>query len=331
MSMSPTPDPLTGDWPPLPFPDWQDTQETLHRWLQIAGKVKLELTPFLNEWWNVALTVTARGLSTGPIPYGAGTFEIAFDFIDHTLFIHTSAGQTRALPLLPRSVAAFYAEFFEILRSLGIEVSINPMPVEIVNPISCAIDHERDAYDADAVHRWWRILLGTERVLQHFRTPFVGKSSPILWFWGSFDLTHVRFSGRPAEPPPGAPRFVQLAEDQENYACGFWPGNANYSGVLLNEPAFYAYIYPEPPDFPTAPVLPAAAAYRPELGQFILPYAAVRESAAPEQAIHDFFSSTYEAAATAAAWDRSLLERHDLPGLPGDRRTPLAARGETDR
>ena len=167
--MSHSPELMAGDWPPLPFPDWQETQETLHRWLQIVGKVKLELSPFLNEWWNVALAVTARGLATGPIPYGAGTFEITFDFIDHTLVIHTSAGQYRALPLLPRSVASFYAEFFDTLGSLGIEVAINPMPVEIVDPISCAVDHERDAYDADAVHRWWRILVGTERVLQRFR------------------------------------------------------------------------------------------------------------------------------------------------------------------
>lgn len=310
---------LSGDWPALPFAEWRETQETLHRWLQIVGKVKLELTPFVNEWWNVALTMTARGLSTGPIPYGMGTFEINFDFIDHSLLIDTSDGQSRALPLIPRSVATFYAEFFETLRSLGIEVRINPMPVEIPNPIACDVDHERDAYDAAAVQRWWRILVQTERVMQRFRTPFVGKSSPVLFFWGSFDLTLVRFNGRPASLPPEAPRFMQLAEDQENYACGFWPGNATYTGVLLNEPAFYAYIFPEPPGFPEADVRPAAAAYRPELGQFILPYAAARDSGDPATAIAEFFTSAYVAAAEAAGWDRAALERHDLPGL-ADRR-----------
>jgi hypothetical protein len=317
MSASPTNVPVLDEWPPLPYPAWRETQETLHRWLQIVGKVKLELSPFLNEWWNVALTVTARGLTTGPVPYGAGTFEVSFDFIDHGLFIHTSAGQTRVMPLIPRSVAAFYAEFLATLRSLGIEVTINPTPVEIVDPISCAIDHERNAYDAAAVQRWWRVLVGTDRVLQRFRTPFVGKSSPILFFWGSFDLTQVRFSGRPAAPPAGAPHFVQLAESQENFACGFWPGNATMAGVLLDEPAFYAYIYPEPAGFKDAPVQPAAAAYREEFGEYLLPYAAVREAPDPEQALLDFFTTTYEAAANAAAWDRDALERYDLPGLTG--------------
>ena len=307
-------------WPPLPFPDWQPTQETLHRWLQIVGKVKLELSPFVNQWWNVALTVTARGLATGPMPYGAGAFEISFDFIEHTLFIHTSDGHTRSMPLIPRTVAAFYAEFFDTLRSLGIEVTINPMPVEIPNPISCEVDVERDAYDAEAVQRWWQVMLQTDLVLQRHRIPFVGKSSPTLFFWGSFDLTQVRFNGRPASLPPGAPYFMQLAENQENVACGFWPGNVTYSGVLLNEPAFYAYIFPEPAALPQAAVQPAAAAYRQELGQFILPYAAIRDSATPDQDLLAFFTSTYEAAANTAGWDRAALEQHDLPGLPGARR-----------
>ena len=317
VSMS-TPDLTRDAWPALPFAEWRETQETLHRWLQIVGKVKLELTPFLNEWWNVALTVTARGLTTGPIPYGAGVFEVSFDFVDHSLLIHTSDGQTRAMPLIPRSVAAFYAEFFETLRSLGIEVSINPMPVEIVNPISCEVDFERDAYDADAVQRWWRILVQTERVLQRFRTPFVGKGSPVNLFWGSFDLALTRFNGRPASLP-GAPRFMQLAEDQENFACGFWPGNANYAGVELGEAAFYAYIFPEPSGFEDAEVGPAAAAYRSDFRQFLLPYAAARDTADPAAAIAEFFASTYIAAAETAGWDRTALERHDLPGLPAER------------
>ncbi len=221
------------------------------------------------------------------------------------------------MPLIPRSVAAFYEEFFDTLRSLGIEVTINPMPVEIPNPISCAVDFERDSYDAEAVQRWWRVTLQTDLVLQRYRTPFVGKSSPTLFFWGSFDLTQVRFNGRPASLPASAPYFMRLAEDQENFACGFWPGNVTYSGLVLNEPAYYAYIFPAPEAFPATTVRPAAASYREEYGEFLLPYAAVRESATPEQDLLDFFTSTYEAAATTAGWDRTALERHDLPGLPG--------------
>lgn len=249
------------DWPDLPLDEWRDTQETLHRWTQIVGKVKLELTSFLNEWWNVALSVTARGLTSGPIPYGNGAFEIAFDFIEHNLSIQTSDGRTRYLPLIPRSVADFYAEFFATLRALEIEVEINPIPVEIDDPISCELDRTRASYDAEMVNRWWRILVRTETVLQRYRSSFSGKSSPIMFFWGSFDLTTVRFSGRPASTPEGVPRFFQLAEDQENVSCGFWPGNPNYAGVMLGEPAFYAYIFPEPPGFAGAEVLPGAAAY----------------------------------------------------------------------
>lgn len=300
-------------WPDLPFDEWRETQETLHRWTQIVGKVKLELTPFLNEWWNVALSVTAHGLTSGPIPYGRGGFEITFDFIDHNLFIQTSDGRRKCLPLIPRSVADFYAEFFVALRALNIDVEINPMPVEIVDPISCELDWTHASYDADAVHRWWRILLQTDTVLQRYRSSFAGKSSPIMFFWGSFDLTTVRFSGRPASPPEGAPRFLQLAEDQENVACGFWPGNPNYAGVTLGEPAFYAYIYPEPPGFAEAAVRPGEATYNPELGQFILPYRAVRDSPDPGAQILTFFESAYEAAATLAGWDRDALE---LTGLP---------------
>jgi len=300
-------------WPDLPLGEWRETQETLHRWTQIVGKVKLELTPFLNEWWNVALSVTARGLTSGPIPYGNGAFEIAFDFIDHNLSIQTSDGRTRYLPLIPRSVADFYAEFFATLRALDIDVEINPIPVEIVDPISCELDRTRASYDADMVNRWWRMLVRTDTVLQHYRSWFSGKSSPIMFFWGSFDLTTVRFSGRPTAPPEGAPRFFQLAEDQENVACGFWPGNANYAGVLLGEPAFYAYIFPEPPDFAGAEVRPDAAAYHPELGQFILPYSAVRELPDPGAGILTFFESVYEVAATLAGWDIGALRLTERP------------------
>ncbi len=232
MSSSATLEPAAEAWPGLPLDEWRETQATLHRWLQVVGKTKLALTPFLNQWWNVALHLTARGLTTGPMPAGDRSVEISLDFIDHNLFIQTSDGATKVLPLIPHAVADFYDEFFTALQALGIEVAIDPMPVEIVAPvISCAVDREHDAYDADAAHRWWRIMLGTERVLGRYRAPFGGKSSPVLFYWGSFDLAQTRFSGRPAPPlPAGTPRFFQLAEDQENIAIGFWPATPTTPG-----------------------------------------------------------------------------------------------------
>lgn len=296
-------------WPALPLGLWQETQETLHLWLQIVGKIKLELTPFLNEWWNVAFQVTPRGLTTGTIPYRTGAFEIVFDLIDHTVFIHASDGRTRSLPLVPRPVAGFYAEIMETLRTMGIDVTINPLPTEIPNPISCDIDDVHSAYDPEFVERWWRILLQTEKILQRYRSSFVGKSSPVNFFWGSFDLSMTRFSGREAEPPAGAPRFLQIAESQENAACGFWPGNPTMSGVTLGEPAFYAYIYPEPPGYKDAVVRPDAAHYDSRLGQFLLRYDDARRAPSPEGTILDFFESAYQAAAKLADWNRDFLER----------------------
>lgn len=301
-------------WPALPLPEWQETLDTLHMWTQIVGKVKLELTPFLNQWWNVAFQVTPRGLTTGPIPGGTETFAVDFDFIDHRLIIHTSQGAVEALPLGPRTVADFYAEFMGALRALGIDVAITRLPVEIPDPIPLDQDRVHASYDPASVYRWWRILVQTERVLQRFRTPFAGKSSPVLFYWGSFDLNHTRFSGRTTSPPASWPRFMQVAEDQENFACGFWPGNVTASGVTLGEPAFYAYIYPEPPGFKEAAARPAGAIYHPDLGEFILPYEAARAAAAPEAAVLDFLRTTYEAAAAHARWDRARLE---YPGEGG--------------
>jgi Family of unknown function (DUF5996) len=300
------------DWPALPLDDWRTTQATLHRWLQIVGKTKLALTPFLNEWWNVALTVTPRGLTTGPIPFPGGAFDVEFDFIAHTLVVRTSAGAMEMLPLQPMAVADFYAAFFTGLKALGVDVAINPMPVEIVAPvIACDVDRDNASYDPDAAHRFWRILLSTDTVLQRYRAPFGGKSSPVLFFWGSFDLTATRFSGRPAPPmPAGTPRFFALAEDQENIAVGFWPGNANFMGVELGEPAFYAYAFPEPAGFKEAAIQPDSAAFNPQLGQFILPYEAARQTPDPAATILSFFQSIYDAAADGAAWDRAAL---DLP------------------
>ena len=301
--------PTTETWPALPLAKWRETQETLHLWTQVVGKVKLELTPFLNEWWNVAFAVTPRGLTTGAIPAGDEAFAVDFDFLDHTLFVHASDGRTRSMPLIPRSVAAFYAEFLATVRAMGIEVAINPRAVEIPNPISCDVDTAHASYDPEPVQRWWRIMLQTEKVLQRYRSSFVGKSSPINFFWGSFDLAETRFSGRPADPPAGAPRFLQLAENQENFTCGFWPGNANMAGAEFGEPAFYAYIYPAPPGFTEAAVRPEAAFFHAGTGLFLLRYEDVRQASAPEQAILDFFQSTYDVAADLAGWDRTFLER----------------------
>jgi len=295
-------------WPPLPWDEWKETCETLHMWTQVVGKVKLELTPFLNEWWEVAFHVTPRGLTTGLIPCGDRAFAVDFDFTTHNLFVRTSDDRTKALALLPRSVADFYREFMAALHALGIEVAINTTPVEVPHPIPFDQDHQHAAYDPAPVHRWWRILVLTTEVLQRFRSSFVGKSSPINFFWGSFDLSETRFSGKPATPPQG-PRFYQLGEDQENFACGFWPGNPTAAGVTLGAPAFYAYIYPEPAGFKEATIQPAAASYDPKLGEFILPYEDARRAPSPAQAILDFFQSSYAAAAALAGWDRATLER----------------------
>ncbi|HKF19604.1 MAG TPA: DUF5996 family protein [Candidatus Dormibacteraeota bacterium] len=300
-------------WPALPLEAWTDTCETLHMWMQIVGKVKLTLSPFQNEWWQVAFHPTARGLTTGPIPSNDGVFEAEFDFVDHNLVLRTSDGRCKALALMPGSVSDFYQHVMNALSALGIELRINPVPVEVPNPIPFGADHEHTSYDPDYVYRWWLILTRTAMIMEQFRSSFVGKSSPIQFFWGSFDLTETRFSGRPAAPPQGVPRFVQLAEDQENMACGFWPGNTSASGVTLGQPAFYAYAYPEPPGFKEASVRPAAARYNEKLGQFILFYEDVRRADFRERAIIDFFESTYDAAATLARWDRQLLERRAEP------------------
>jgi hypothetical protein len=282
-------------------------------WMQIVGKVKLALAPFLNEFWQVAFHLTARGLTTGPIPFRDGICEMEFDFVDHHLVVRTSDGRRTALALMPRSVADFYQHLMRALGALGIECRINPLPVEVPGAISLDADQVHAAYDPEYAHRWWLILTQIDEVLQQYRSSFVGKSSPIQFFWGSFDLSETRFSGRPATPPQGAPRFQQLAEDQENMACGFWPGNTSASGVTLGQPACYAYIYPEPPDFKKASVRPGVAHYDERLGEFILLYEDARRSGSPERALWDFFESTYDAAATLAHWDRGLLERRRGP------------------
>jgi Family of unknown function (DUF5996) len=296
-------------WPALPWEAWNDTCETLHMWTQIVGKVALALAPFLNEWWQVAFRLTARGLTTGPLPFRGGIFEMEFDFVDHQLVVRTSDGRHTALALKPRSVADFYRHLMHALGALGIEFHIRPLPIEVPGAIPFDADQVHAAYDPAYAHRWWLILTQIEGVLQQYRSSFVGKSSPVQFFWGSFDLNETRFSGRPATPPQGAPRFQQLAEDQENMACGFWPGNPSASGVTLGQPAFYAYIYPEPPDFNKASVRPGVAHYDERLGEFILLYEDVRRTGEPARTLREFFESAYDAAATLAHWDRGLLER----------------------
>ena len=295
-------------WPDLPLEAWRETYATLHLWTQIVGKIRLAQSPMVNHWWQTPLYLTARGLTTSPIPHGSAAFQLDFDFLDHRLLIATSRGIGRALPLAPRPVADFYRELMGALRDLGLAVRIWPTPVEIPDPIPFAEDRVHAAYDPVYAQRWWRALLQADRVLQAFRGRFLGKASPVHFFWGSFDLAASRFSGRPAPPYAGAapnvaPRVMQEAYSHELISAGFWPG-----GGPVPYPAFYAYAVPEPPGFRDAPVLPAAAGYHRELREFILPYAAVRSAERPEEELLAFLQSTYEAGADLGGWDRDALE-----------------------
>jgi len=296
-------------WPPLPLAAWSDTYATLHMWTQIVGKTRLALAPMANHWWQVPLYVSARGLTTSAIPYQGRTFDVEFDFIDHALTARASGGATRTMPLTPRSVADFHGAYMALLHSLGIDVQIVPVPVEVEIAIPFAEDHTHASYEAEAVNRWWCILVQTERVFERFRNRFLGKTSPTHFFWGSFDLAHTRFSGRPAPRHPGGaphcPDYVMVeAYSHECSSVGFWPG----SGVVA-EPAFYAYTYPEPAEYPRAPLLPAGAAYNADFRECILPYNVVRTAASPDDALLAFCQSTYDAAANTGAWDRAALDR----------------------
>lgn len=292
------------EWPALPYEMWKDTCETLHMWTQVVGKVKLALNPPENHWWHVSLGLAARGLTTGPIPYRSRTFEVQFDFIDHDLHILTSDGQVKTLPLVPRSVADFYREFMGSLRALGIEVVINTLPSEVKSPIPCDQDEEHASYDPDYSGRFWRILARTASILKRHRSRFIGKASPIHFFWGSFDLALSFFSGRRAPERPNADQMTREAYSHEVISCGFWPGNETFPA-----PAFYAYISPEPPGFQNASGLPAATFYSREFGEFLLPYDDVRSADRPGQELFDFFQGTYEAGVRLAKWDRESLER----------------------
>lgn len=291
-------------WPALSLDSWKDTYATLHMWTQIVGKVRLRLTPLINHWWNVPLYVTARGLTTSRIPYGERAFEIWFDFIRHQLVLETSDGLVKILQLAPYSVAQFYQEVMELLRSANIEVKIWKMPVEIPDPIPFDQDRVHASYDPQSVERFWRILLSVDTVFNQFRAGFIGKSSPVHFFWGSFDLAVTRFSGRRAPERPGADALTREAYSHEVSSVGFWPGGGNIQGA-----AFYSYSSPEPQGFKEAHVRPNAAFYSKELGEFLLMYDDVRTASSPAASLLDFCQSTYEAAATLENWDRNSLER----------------------
>jgi hypothetical protein len=298
-------------WPRIDLQDWADTQATLHRWTQIVGKTRLVLAPMQNHWWQTALYVTSRGLTTSPMPYRDRTVEVEFDLINHALVIAASDGKTRKFPLAPRTVADFYAEYLSTLRSVGVDVRIWPVPNELPDTARFPDDRQHASYDPDAASRCWRALVGVDRALKEFRGGFVGKSSPSHFWWGSFDIACTRFSGRKAPRHPGGfpnlPDYVtREAYSHECISAGWWPGTV---GGPVAEPAFYAYSYPEPQGCDVAPIKPADAYYHPDMHEWILPYEKVRTSEDPEAQALEFFQSTYAAAADLGRWDRSALER----------------------
>lgn len=295
-------------WPELAFADWRESRQTLHRWLQIVGKVRLSKSPWMNHGWQTPLYLTARGLTTSLVHDGARSFSIDFDFVDHALEVVESHGGKMRMPLLPESVASFYTRFFSCLGKLGIEAEIDQYPNELPDRTPFSKDHAHASYEPEAVRRFWQAMLRAERVMQIFRSKFLGKASPVHFFWGSMDLAVTRFSGRRApEHPGGVPNLPDLitreAYSHEVSSCGFWPGNDQVPYA-----AFYSYAYPKPEKFEVAPVRPAAAFYHQGMREFLLPYDAVREAASPEAALLDFFESTYEAAANLGRWDRRALE-----------------------
>jgi hypothetical protein len=302
-------------WPALPLAEWSDTRDTLHLWTQIVGKTRLALAPMVNHWWQIPLYVSARGLTTSRMPYGNAGFSVELDFIDHILQIQRDDGRTWSMALAPRSVADFYQAYIAGLRSLGIDVHIWPVPVEIADGIRFTDDETHGSYDARAARDFWRALAQASRVLEIFRGRFIGKASPVHFFWGSFDLACTRFNGEraPTHPGgvPGLPDWI--TREAYSHACisaGWWPGA---TGSPIVEPVFYAYAYPEPKGCPTAQIRPDAGYYHDVMHEWILPYDAVRTSADPDTAALEFFQSTYDAAATLGQWDRASLEREEAP------------------
>ncbi len=295
-------DPRLDAWPELPLAAWQDTYDTLHMWTQIVGKIRMTLTPLINHYWNATLYVSARGLTTSAIPYPRGVFEIEFDFIAHELVIKTSEGDVRTLELAPRTVADFYSEVMGTLAVLKIDVQIQARPDEVANPIPFADDRTHKSYDRESVDRFRRLLISVDKVLKDFRSRFIGKCSPVHFFWGSFDIAVTRFSGRLAPPRPDP--MMQEAYSHEVSSAGFWPGGGEIKG-----PAFYSYTTPEPAGFKTYAVLPKPALYHQGLGEFLLMYDDIRGAPSPASELMAFFETTYEAGANLAKWDRAALER----------------------
>ncbi|MEY2520767.1 MAG: hypothetical protein QOF24_2526 [Verrucomicrobiota bacterium] len=294
-------------WPALRFNEWKETAATLHMWTQIVGKIRLSLTPWTNHSWHVTLYLTARGLTTSPIFFGARVLQIDFDFVDHVLRMQTGEGIKKNIKLAPKSVATFYREVMDALRELEIPIEINTSPNEVDPAISFEKNEKDSAYDSDYANRFWRVLLQSDRVFKEFRSEFCGKCSPVHFFWGSFDLAVTRFSGRHAPQHPGGVPHLPDAITREAYShevssLGFWPGNG-----MMPEPIFYSYAYPEPKGFPEARVQPAATSYNAQLKEFVLPYDAVRQAAAPDQALLDFARTTYDAASTLGNWDRAAF------------------------
>ncbi len=299
-------------WPELSYEGWGPTAETLHLWTQIVGKVRLKLSPWVNHSWHVTLYLTARGLTTSPIPHGLRTLEMAFDFIEHELRITESTGLMRTIKLQPQSVAEFYAQVMQALGELGVTVAIDTMPNELKDPTRFELDETHRSYDPEAANRFWRVLVQSDRVFREFRARFCGKCSPVHFFWGSFDLAVTRFSGRVAPPHPGGVPHLSDVVAREAYArevssLGFWPGSAE-----LPTPLYYSYAYPEPTGFAQANVEPVAASYSAQLHEFTLPYEAVRNADSPDDALLSFAQSTYDAASKLAEWDRELFDERGL-------------------
>jgi hypothetical protein len=297
----------TGDaeqLPALPYDSWKDTLATLHMWAQIVGKVRLKLSPVVNHWWNVPFYITARGMTTSAMPYEQRDIEVQFDFIEHKILVETSEGRVNTLAMEPQSVADFYKKFMAALRELGVDVHIWTTPCEIPNPTPFEKDYVHAAYDPEAAHKFWHILLWVDQVFKEFRAGFVGKASPVHFFWGSFDLAVTRFSGKRAPERPGADNITREAYSHEVSSAGFWPGGGDIKG-----PAFYSYAAPEPPSFAEQRVGPQAAFYHQQMKEFLLMYDDVRTAASPKAALMEFLQSTYNAAADLGKWDRKSLER----------------------
>jgi hypothetical protein len=292
-------------WPELKWQHWQKTADTLHMWTQIVGKTRLALSPLQAHWWNVPLYVSACGLNTSAMPYGSEFLEITFDFVSHELKFLMSTGATLSTPLRPQSVASFYSEYQRSLAALGVSVNIHPVPVELQHPIPFSKDEAHASYDPHAAHQFWRVLMHADKVFQEFSSGFVGKVSPVHFFWGSFDLAVTRFSGRPAPPREGADAITREAYSHEVISAGFWPGNGGFG-----EAAFYCYAAPAPKGLEAAAIQPAKAGYNTALSEFIYLYDDLRREPSPEEALLTFLQSSYDAGATLGQWDRNLLERH---------------------